>query len=113
MSEAVKYFYRGEETDLVIFVESEQSVKDYLQDPSIGKLTEIVEVFKVFTNRSGRGAEGEFGEASKAQLENEFGKGKKVEEIIDTILREGEPNAHSDVNRNRFRSTNDSMGQRM
>lgn len=93
MSSAVKYFYKGEETDLIVFVSSVEEVKEYLKDPSIGKLSQVVEVFKVFTNNEGEGAEGELGEASKSQLANEFGKGKKVEEIIDIILKKGEPNA--------------------
>ena len=93
MSTVVKYFYRGENTDLIVFTASEELVEDYLKNPSIGKLSEVVEVFEVFTPQDGRGAEGELGAASKAQIENEFGKGKKIEEIIDLILREGKPNS--------------------
>ncbi|QLL33134.1 hypothetical protein HG536_0E00440 [Torulaspora globosa] len=97
MSSAVKYFYKGKETDLIVFVTSVDEVKEYLKDPSIGKLSEVVEVFQVFTNNAGEGAEGELGEASKSQLANEFGKDKKVEEIIDIILKNGEPNAKVDT----------------
>lgn len=93
MSSAVKYFYKGEETDLIVFVSSVEEVQEYLKDPSIGKLSQVVEVFKVFANKAGEGAEGELGEASNSQLANEFGKGKKIEEIIDLILKKGEPNA--------------------
>lgn len=93
MSSAVKYFYKGQETDLIVFVSSVEEVDEYLKDPSIGKLSQVVELFKVFTNNVGEGAEGELGEASKSQLANEFGKGKKIEEIIEIILKEGEPNA--------------------
>lgn len=93
MSTVVKYFYRGENTDLIVFTASEELVEDYLKNPSIGKLSEVVEVFEVFTPQDGRGAEGELGAASKAQIEHEFGKGKKIEEIIDLILREGKPNS--------------------
>lgn len=97
MSTAVKYFYKGNETDLIIFVSSLEEVEEYLQKPSIGKLSQVVEVFKVFTNNEGEGAEGELGEASKSQLANEFGKGLKIEEIIDLILKKGEPNAKVDA----------------
>ncbi|CCE92486.1 Rtc3p TDEL_0E02430 [Torulaspora delbrueckii] len=93
MSSAVKYFYKGQETDLIVFVSSVDDVNEYLKDPSIGKLSQVVELFKVFTNNVGEGAEGELGEASKSQIANEFGQGKKIEEVIDIILKEGEPNA--------------------
>ncbi|CEP62347.1 Rtc3p LALA0_S05e03598g [Lachancea lanzarotensis] len=91
----VKYFYKGQETDLVVFAESQEAVDNYLKDPTIGKLTEAVGVFKVFTNPQGEGAEGELGEASKAQVENEFGKKIKIEEAIAKILQNGSPNAKS------------------
>ncbi|SCU95898.1 LAME_0F13982g1_1 [Lachancea meyersii CBS 8951] len=89
----VKYFYKGQETDLVVFAESSEAVNQYLQDPTVGKLTEAVGVFKIFTNSQGEGAEGELGEASKAQIENEFGAKIKVEEAIAKILQQGSPNA--------------------
>ncbi|SCU82142.1 LANO_0B05226g1_1 [Lachancea nothofagi CBS 11611] len=93
----VKYFYKGQQTDLVVFVESQELANEYLQDPTVGKLTEAVGVFKIFTNPQGEGAEGELGEASKAQVENEFGKKIKVEEAIAKILKEGSPNASGDI----------------
>ncbi|SCU98492.1 LAFA_0G18272g1_1 [Lachancea sp. 'fantastica'] len=89
----IKYFYKGQETDLVVFAESQQAVENYLQDPTVGKLTEAVGVFKVFTNKQGEGAEGELGEASKAQVENEFGSKTKIEDAIAKILQNGSPNA--------------------
>lgn len=92
MSSAVKYFYRGKETDLVVFATSIEEVNEYRKEPSIGKLSQVAEIFKVFSNDQGSGAEGNLGEASKAQVQNEFGK-KKIEEVIDIILREGTPNA--------------------
>ncbi|CAR25738.1 hypothetical protein ZYGR_0A03060 [Zygosaccharomyces rouxii] len=92
MSSAVKYFYKGKETDLIVFATSIEDVNEYLKEPSIGKLSQVVEVFKVFSNDQGSGAEGNLGEASKAQVQNEFGR-KKIEEIIDLILKEGKPNA--------------------
>ncbi|KAL3232125.1 hypothetical protein RNJ44_04041 [Nakaseomyces bracarensis] len=94
MSEVVKYFYKGNEVDLIIYVTSEKAAKEYLKDPAPSKLADVVEVFKVFTNADGKGNEGTLGEASHAQLENEFGKHKKIEEIIDLILKEGKPNGN-------------------
>ncbi|CUS23509.1 LAQU0S10e02058g1_1 [Lachancea quebecensis] len=94
---ATKYFYKGQNTDLVVFVESPELAEQYLKDPSIGKLTEAVGVFKIFANQQGEGAEGELGEASKAQVENEFGKGVKIEQAIARILQEGSANASADV----------------
>lgn len=91
-TEVLQYFYKGKETDLVIYVTSQAAADDYLASPSPSKLANVVEVFKVFTNLDGKGATGTFGEASKTQLENEFGKGKKVEEVIGLILKEGVPN---------------------
>lgn len=92
MSSAVKYFYKGKETDLVVFATSVEEVNEYRKEPSIGKLSQVAEIFKVFSNDQGSGAEGNLGEASKAQVQNEFGN-KKIEEVIDIILREGKPNA--------------------
>ncbi|SCU91752.1 LADA_0F11804g1_1 [Lachancea dasiensis] len=93
----VKYFYKGQETDFVVFVESQELAEQYVQEPTMGKLTEAVGVFKIFTNQQGEGAEGELGEASKAQVENEFGKKIKVEEAIAKILQGGSVNAKADV----------------
>ncbi|EDO18658.1 hypothetical protein Kpol_1055p14 [Vanderwaltozyma polyspora DSM 70294] len=90
MSETVKYFYKGNDTDLIIYVKSEDAVKKYLAAPAISKLADTVEVFQIFANSDGKGVEGQLGEASHAQLENEFGKGKKTEDILDLILRNGQ-----------------------
>lgn len=94
MADVIKYFYEGKETDLIIYVTSEEKVKEYIKDPAPSKLADVVSLFKVFANRDGKGNEGILGEASHAQLENEFGKGKKIEEVIDIILREGKPNGN-------------------
>lgn len=92
MSKVVKYFYKGEDTDLIVFVKSKESVENYLKKPSVDNLSTAVEVFQVFANRDGKGANGELGEASRAQIANEFGSNKKTEEVIDLILRKGSSN---------------------
>ncbi|CCD23842.1 Rtc3p NDAI_0C01810 [Naumovozyma dairenensis CBS 421] len=85
-----KYAYRGERTDFIIFVRSEDAVKQYLEKPDISDLSKVVEVFQIFVNREAKGTTGELGEASSAQLQNEFGDYKKEEEVIDLILKKGE-----------------------
>lgn len=47
MSTVTKYFYKGENTDLIVFAASEELVDEYLKNPSIGKLSEVVELFEV------------------------------------------------------------------
>lgn len=94
MSNTVKFFYKGQGTDLIMYVKSEEAVQEYLESPSIGKLPDTVEVFQIYTN-NGRGVEGQLGEASHAQLENEFGRGKKKEEVMDLILKNGKVKATS------------------
>lgn len=91
MSSRVKYFYKGKDTDLMVFAKSANSVKDYLEHPSIEKLSDTVEVFQVFTNRDSRGSSGTLDEASHAQMDNEFGEGKNMNQVIDLILRNGQP----------------------
>ncbi|QEU58277.1 Rtc3 [Kluyveromyces lactis] len=107
MSEPVKFFYKGEETDFVIFVTSEEKVQDYVKNPSPSLLTDTVSLFKIFANQDARGSEGELGEASKSQLENEFGPKKSVEELLDVILKNGKPFGNTNINRKRWTSTND------
>ncbi|CDO96352.1 unnamed protein product [Kluyveromyces dobzhanskii CBS 2104] len=107
MSEPIRYFYKGKEADFIIFVNSEELVEEYLKNPAPSKLTEVVSLFQIFSNQESRGSEGELGEASKLQLENEFGKKLKEEELIDLILKSGKPLSHANVNRKKFSSTND------
>ncbi|KAL2706875.1 Restriction of telomere capping protein 3 [Kluyveromyces marxianus] len=110
MSSPIKYFYKGEETDFIIFVNSEEKVQDYLKNSNINNLTEAVSLFKVFVNQDSRGSEGELGEASKSQIENEFGPKKTTEEVLDLILKSGKPLSSTNVNKKKYSSTNDSNG---
>lgn len=88
MSNVAKYFYKGHDTDLIVFVKSKDAVEEYLTHSD--NISDVVEVFQIFTNtNTGRGNEGSLGEASIAQLENEFGKMKK-DDMFEKILREGE-----------------------
>ena len=81
-----KVFYRGSDSDFIVFVEDPQSLVSYKKDSSI-PIVDVLSVYKVFTNRTG-GADGIFDEASKSELLNEFGKLNK-DEVILKILKEG------------------------
>ncbi|CCF58131.1 hypothetical protein KAFR_0D04840 [Kazachstania africana CBS 2517] len=99
MSSAVKYFYKGNDTDLIVFAKSQNEVESYLKEPRPDKLNDVVEVFEVYTTTNGKGAKGELGTASKAQIENEFGKKMRTEDVIDVILKEGQCNGEMNIPR--------------
>lgn len=107
MATPLKCFYKGNDTDFTVFVGSEEGVQTYLKNPTPSLLPSTVELFTIFSNRDARGSEGELGEASKAQLENEFGKDKSEEEMIDIILREGKILGSSKLNKRNYASTNE------
>lgn len=88
MPEPHKIFYKGADNDFVIFTENPEMIKKYRAGDTTIALAEIVSVFKVFVNRQG-GVEGVLDEASKAELQNEFGK-LGVDEVIKLILEKGE-----------------------
>lgn len=88
-AEVGQYFYKGKESDLIVFVKSADAVDHYLEEPRVEGLSDCVETFQIFTNNGSRGAEGILGEASKAVVESELGKGKDQYAAIDMILREG------------------------
>lgn len=104
----VRYFYQGQETDFVIFVDSEEDAQNYLSDSTV-PLSQAVSTFQVFTTQSGSGNEGILEEASKQQLQNEFGK-EYAEDVIPIILKKG-VNKHNHSVSNKFSSTNDTMGR--
>ncbi|CCK68877.1 Rtc3p KNAG_0B04430 [Huiozyma naganishii CBS 8797] len=92
MSNTFKYFYQGKKTDFIVFVSSEEAVKNYVKNNetiNLPEMTKVVEVFHVYTNDDGRGNEGELGEASNAQIAFEFDGNKNEEQAIDAILRNG------------------------
>lgn len=89
MPEPHKIFFKGKEHDFVIFTENPDLIKKYKAGDTTIPLSDIISVFKVFVNRQG-GVEGVLDEASKAELQNEFGNKAKVDEIIKIILDEGD-----------------------
>lgn len=88
MSQPHKLFYKGSSTDFVIFVESQEILDKYRKSNSI-PLIDIVSIYKVFVNRQG-GVEGMLDEASKEELQNEFGPLAKTDDAIRAILEAGE-----------------------
>ncbi|CAL9729675.1 restriction of telomere capping protein 3 [Monosporozyma unispora] len=90
-TEVGQYFFKGKDSDLIVFVKSEDAVEHYLEEPRVENLSDCVETFQIFTNidSGSRGKKGSLGEASKSVVENELGKGKDQYAAIDMILREG------------------------
>ncbi|EGV64915.1 hypothetical protein PSN45_005268 [Yamadazyma tenuis] len=102
-----KIFYKGEENDFVVFVEDREALDKFREDSSI-PLVDVISVFQVFTNRQG-GVEGQLLQASKTELENEFGT-KNTDEVIKKIVLEGSDKSNASINNRKFNSHNDSMG---
>lgn len=107
MSAPQKHFYKGQDSDFVIFIDDETAAAKYQAGDSTIPLIEIVSIYKIFTSRTG-GSEGKLDEASKAELENEFGT-SSVDEVVRKILKEGS-NKHNANFRRGGSSTNDSIG---
>lgn len=84
-----KVFYKGQQHDFVIFTENPDLYKKYNAGDTTIPLVDLVSVWKVFINRQG-GADGILDEASKSELENEFGAKTKVDDAIKKILQEGD-----------------------
>ncbi|KAF3987947.1 hypothetical protein FT663_04227 [Candidozyma haemuli var. vulneris] len=84
-----KIFYKGEEHDFVIFTENPDLIQKYKKGDTTIPLVDLVSVWKVFINRQG-GADGILDEASRNELENEFGPKTKVDDAIKKILDEGQ-----------------------
>ena len=103
-----KIHYKGTKTDedFIVFLDSEEDLKKWKADKSI-PLAQVVGLFKVFVTHK-HGAQGEFDEASKGQLEDEFGT-KVDDEVIKVILEKGEPQQGTS-SQEKFGSKNDSMG---
>lgn len=89
MTQPHKIFYKGNGNDFVIFTENPDLIAKYKKGDATIPLIEIVSIYKVFINRQG-GVEGVLDEASKAELQNEFGKDAKVDDVIKKILNDGD-----------------------
>ncbi|ODV80143.1 DUF1960-domain-containing protein [Suhomyces tanzawaensis NRRL Y-17324] len=102
-----KIFYKGNENDFIIFVEDVNLLEKFKKGDTTIPLIDLVSIYKIFTNRQG-GSEGVLDEASKAELQNEFGKVDN-DEIIKKILREGSDKQGSSISHGSS-SHNDSIG---
>lgn len=89
MAQPHKLFYKGKENDFVIFTEDPEATKKYKNGDKTVPLIDIVSIYKVFVNRQG-GVEGLLDEASKLELQNEFGPKANVDDVIKIILNEGD-----------------------
>ncbi|KAK6464714.1 ribosome maturation protein [Scheffersomyces coipomensis] len=102
-----KLFYKGKDTDFVIFVEDPDLLAKYRKNDTTIPLIDLVSIFKIFTNRSA-GANGVLDEASKSELSNEFGS-SQVDSAIKAILLHGSDKQGAGMAK-AFNSKNDSMG---
>lgn len=88
MAQPHKIFYKGKENDFVIFTENPEEIKKYKNGDKTVPLIDILSIYKVFINRQG-GVEGVLDEASKSELQNEFGAKANVDDVIKLILDKG------------------------
>lgn len=108
MSTSIKQFYQGTTKDFIIFIDDDSQIEAYKKDSTI-PLSQIVANFQVYIPESGRGVEGVLLEASKLDLENEFGD-KPVEDIVEKIVKEGELKRGGKLNKKGTSSKNDANG---
>ncbi|KAK0657317.1 ribosome maturation protein [Cercophora newfieldiana] len=81
-----KVHFKGKDDDFVVFLDSADDYKKWLNDKSI-PLAQVVSSFKIFVTHK-HGAQGPFDGASKGALENEFGT-HVDDEVIKSILEKG------------------------
>ncbi|KAK9326017.1 ribosome maturation protein [Lipomyces orientalis] len=110
MSQVSKVFYRGENDEFMVVIQSPEEYRRYKKDPSI-PLVDVVDSFKVFVTRKS-GTQGIIDEASRAMLENEFGT-RNPDQAIEKILRDGEFQEQKYTYKSNYDSTNDTMGARV
>jgi ribosome maturation protein Sdo1 len=91
-SPQTQVFYKGSSGDqFCIFVESEEELRKWKADSSI-PMVDVVAGWKVLVPEHGK--QGVLNTASKQQLENEFGKDAKEDDIFKKILSEGSVQSH-------------------
>ncbi|CAN3373492.1 hypothetical protein DIURU_003048 [Diutina rugosa] len=82
-------FYKGKDQDFSVIIENKAAVEKFRKGDHSLPLIDIVGIYKVFVSQ--RGTEASDDEASKQDLENEFGTSNR-DEVIKKILTEGEFN---------------------
>jgi ribosome maturation protein Sdo1 len=91
-SPQTQVFYKGSSGDqFCIFVDSEEELKKWKADSTI-PMANVVAGWKVLVPENGK--QGMLNTASKQQLENEFGKDAKEDDIFKKILQEGTVQSH-------------------
>lgn len=100
-----KVHYKGKEDDFIVFLDSAEEYKKWLNDKSV-PLPQVVASFKTFVTNK-QGAQGKLNGASRAALENEFGS-YVDEDVIKQILEKG--NLQESALEERHGNTNDSNG---
>ncbi|KAB5563547.1 ribosome maturation protein [Coniochaeta sp. 2T2.1] len=91
-AQTIKVHYKGQTDDFLVFIDDVEAFKKYKSEKEGEKTTPLAQVvssFQVFTTGN-HGAQGSYNTPSDATLENEFGKGTKVEDAIKVILAKGE-----------------------
>ncbi|KAK3393021.1 ribosome maturation protein [Podospora didyma] len=82
----VKVHFKGNDDDFVVFLDSTDDYKKWLDDKSI-PLAQVVSSFQIFVTHK-HGAQGPFDTASKATLDAQFGTTDE-DEVLKKILTEG------------------------
>lgn len=104
----MKVSYKGENSEFIVFVDSEEAYAKYKKDSTVA-LSDVVSVFKIYTSQN-KGKEGILEEASKQELDSNFGV-TRVEDAILKILKEGEfQNFSGSSNKGAFKSTHEFGG---
>ncbi|KAF8004476.1 hypothetical protein OXX80_003220 [Metschnikowia pulcherrima] len=89
MASPHKLFYKGTDSDFVVFIEDPEVLAKYKAGDTTLPLIDVVSIYKIFVNRQG-GVEGVLDEASKEEIQNEFGNKANVDSAIKIILEKGE-----------------------
>eukprot|EP01103_Thecamoeba_quadrilineata_P003016 TRINITY_DN12851_c0_g1_i1.p2 TRINITY_DN12851_c0_g1~~TRINITY_DN12851_c0_g1_i1.p2 ORF type:complete len:117 (+),score=22.44 TRINITY_DN12851_c0_g1_i1:42-392(+) len=103
-TQITQVIYKGKEDHFIIFLDSEKDFEAWKSDSTV-PLSSVVAGFKIFVSHK-HGSQGILDEATRGQLESEFGT-HDVDTVITRILREGElqhsksQERHGEKNENR------------
>ncbi|RPB08137.1 DUF1960-domain-containing protein [Morchella conica CCBAS932] len=87
-AQQTKVVYKGKSDDFVVFIDSIEDLEKWKKDSSV-PLAQVLNGWKVFCTHK-QGAQGIMDEASKANLDDEFGTTVE-EEVVKKILLGGSP----------------------
>lgn len=81
-------FYKGENGDFIVFIDSEDALTKYAGGDTTVPLSQIVSNFEVYKTITGRGSSGKLVIASDSEIAEEFGDFKNLDaDIIPQILK--------------------------